>query len=208
MSDLQDQFHPLSCPDKTSLNTIVLAGGRGSRVGFRQKALLPYQGKPILLSILQTLKPQCQTVWVNMNVEPEIYQPYCEALFSDESSEFLGPLAGMHAAWHQLDTEWLVFVPCDNPHLPEDFITRLISAYQLNPAPLVVADDGERIQPLYLLMHKSMSASLASAIAKSHLSVYRWIEENDFSKADFSDCAPQAFQNLNTLEAFQAASSE
>lgn len=193
----------LTTPSIETLSAVVLAGGKGSRVGFQQKALLSYQGQPLLVSILETLATQCHSVWVNVNAEQARYQVYSHALFSDNYQGFLGPLAGMHAAWRWLEEDWALFVPCDNPHLPKDFASRLIQAYRQKPAPLVVAFDGERIQPLYLLMHRSMVDSLSKAIEMSHLSVYRWIEENDFTRADFSDCAPLAFQNLNSLESFK-----
>ena len=196
------EFKP---PAKELLSAVILAGGQGSRVGFQQKALLDYQGQPLLVSVLDRLIEQASSHWVSIHTDPKLYLPYCSNLIADESNAFLGPLAGMQAAWHQLDSEWLLFVPCDNPCLPLDLVNRLIEAYYFNPSPLVVAFDGERIQPLYLLMHRSMVASLDTVIAKSFLSVYRWIEESDYTTADFSDLPKQAFQNLNTLELFHTS---
>jgi len=192
-------------PSVSNLSAVILAGGQGTRVDYHQKALLSYQGQTLLESILQRLTRQCSSVWVNVNADHEQYKIYHEALYSDGYKGFLGPLAGMHAAWHWLDSDWIVFVPCDNPNLPEDLAMRLIKAYQQKPAPLVAVFDGKRIQPLYLLMHRCMEKSLEKAIEKSHLSVYRWIEENSHSLADFSDSSAEAFHNLNTLERFKEA---
>ena len=182
------------------ISVVILAGGEGSRVGYQQKALLSYQGKPIIETILARLLPQTESLWVNANAELETYQQYLSDVFSDHYQGFLGPLAGMQASWEYINTQWALFIPCDNPNLPDDFVQRMAQAYHHNPAPLVVVNDGKRMQPLYLLMHRSMAPVLDAAIQKRHLSVNRWVRENEFSEADFSACCPGAFENMNTLE--------
>mgnify|MGYP002067475767 CR=1 FL=1 len=82
----------------TAITGVIIAGGQGSRVGFKQKALLPYHGEPILKPILDLLGSQVNNVWINANAEMERYQAFSEQLFPDEYQGFLGPLAGMHAA--------------------------------------------------------------------------------------------------------------
>lgn len=187
-----------------NLSLVIIAGGLGSRVGFRQKALLPFNGKPVIETMLSVLKPQVNNLWINVNTQLQNYQVYSENLFSDRFEGYLGPLAGMHAAWDYITTDWALFVPCDNPNLPNDFVAQMLNAHQNNPAPLVVANDGDRMQPLYLLMHRSMASSLETAIEKRHLSVNRWVRENDFSQADFSKANANTFQNMNTLQHYDS----
>ncbi|MCF6254340.1 MAG: molybdenum cofactor guanylyltransferase [Thiomicrorhabdus sp.] len=186
-------------PCFSELSVVILAGGQGKRVGARQKALLPHQGKPLLHWVLQCLPKKELPILLNVNSEDLAYKTYDLPLFPDEYQGFLGPLAGMQAAWKWVALDWIVFVPCDNPSLPIDLMERLIQGYSIDPAPLVVAYDGQRVQPLYLLMHRSMALNLKRALEKSHLSVSRWIQENPHTRVDFSD-QPQAFQNINTLE--------
>lgn len=183
-----------------NVSIVILAGGQGRRVGFCQKALLPYQGKPLLTHVLQRLVYLERPIWLNVNGESLAYQAYDLPQFFDEYSGFLGPLSGMHAAWSHVETEWVVFVPCDNPSLPNNLVERLVSGYQSQPAPLVVVHDGERIQPLYLLMHRSMQPVLEQALKQSHLSVFRWITDHAHTQVDFSK-EKRCFQNINTLEA-------
>ena len=192
----------IQIPLPENITGVIIAGGQGSRVGYQQKALLPYHGEPILKPILNLLSAQVCDVWVNANAELERYESYSKSLFSDEYQGFLGPLAGMHAAWQYIKTDWAVFVPCDNPNIPNDFVDRLVLAYQEQPNPIVAVFDGERLQPLYLLMHRSMRHSLGKAIDIGHLSVNRWVKENAFTQASFADCCPHAFKNMNTLESF------
>lgn len=181
---------------------VIIAGGQGSRVGFQQKALLPYQGQAILSLILKALSAQVNEVWVNANTAHERYERYSNKLFSDDYQGYLGPLAGMHAAWQFVGADWVLFVPCDNPHFPSDLLSRCLEAYQKQPSPIVAVHDGERLQPLYLLMHRSMEPYLKQALVKRHLSVTRWVQENDYTQADFSQSAADAFSNMNTLAGF------
>ncbi|VAW47497.1 hypothetical protein MNBD_GAMMA03-1485 [hydrothermal vent metagenome] len=170
-------------------------------MGGRQKALLPYQGKPLLSWVLQRLALQGVDIWLNVNSTIPDYKHYGLPQFSDQyqGQGFLGPLSGMQSAWGWVESDWIVFVPCDNPNLPNDLIERLMHAYSNQPAPLIVAHDGQRIQPLYLLMHRHMLLALDQALEQSHLSVIRWIQENQHTLVDFSD-QPDGFQNLNVFE--------
>ena len=192
-------FKKIPPPCFSSLSVVILAGGQGKRVGARQKALLPYQGKPLLSWVVQGLAEKKLPILLNVNSQDSAYQSYDLPQFSDQYQGFLGPLAGMQAAWGNVTTDWIVFVPCDNPSLPNHLIERLLQAYSRHPAPLVAVHDGQRVQPLYLLMHRSMASKLRQALEQSHLSVSRWIQENPHVLADFSDQS-QSFKNINILE--------
>lgn len=185
---------------------VILAGGQGSRVGYRQKGLLTFQGRTMVEIIIENLQQQVPRVFINANVQLEVYQTFTTsktAVFADKSQGFLGPLAGMQAAWQTLSAEWILFVPCDNPHLPSALFETMHDTFKLQPAPLIVAHDGERLQPLYLLMHRSMQSALDSAIAKQHLSVKRWLLDHPHSLADFSHIGgAQAFSNMNSAEQY------
>jgi len=189
----------ISPPHCSNVSVVILAGGQGKRVGFRQKALLPYKGETLLTHVLQRLTPLNLPIWLNVNVYSTEYNAYGLPQFSDDYQGFLGPMAGMHAAWNHVDSPWIIFMPCDNPSLPRALVEQLILAYQTRPAPLMAVTDGERIQPLYLLMHCSMLPALVRALEQSHLSVFRWIMEQPHTLVNFSK-EKHAFQNVNTLD--------
>jgi len=192
----------LLTPSKDNISLVILAGGQGRRVGYQQKALIEYQGKAVLSSIIDAVNDQASRLYININAPESDYSDYPYPLFSDLHLGFLGPLSGMQSAWSTVSTDWVVFIPCDNPWVSSELVSYLISAYQQQPAPLVVAFDGERIQPLYLLMHRSQAPKLLNAIEQSHLSVHRWIKSQVYTCADCSVLGKQVFKNLNTLVQF------
>lgn len=177
-------------------HAVVLAGGKGQRMGGVQKALLLYQGKPILSYILDSLSAQVNNILLNVNSDFERYDDFKCPVFSDQMSGFLGPLEGMASAWECVPDDWILFVPCDNPFLPENLLDRMLKVYKEMPKPLLVVHDGVRMQPLYCLMHRSLQPNLQKAVSLEHLSVRKWIYENEHLEVDFSDLTG-SFQNFN-----------
>lgn len=181
------------------LDAVILAGGQGKRMGGVQKGLIEINHKPIICYVLEKLEKQAEQVWINANQSQAIYQEFGCPVIEDKQARFLGPLEGIASALEVIEKDWLLFVPCDNPNISNLLVKRLTETYAQTPNPLIVASDGERIQPLYGLIHRSLLKRLRETIDKGHLSVMRWIKEVPHSIADFSDQKP-AFQNLNTLE--------
>lgn len=183
------------------ITAVILAGGQGKRVGFQQKALLPFKGKPLIEWVLQALQHQGTSVAINANQQSvKEYQRFGVKVFADETAEFLGPMAGMTYAFNALPQEWLLFVPCDNPYLPKDLVRYMVEAYQSHPNPILVAFEGEQIQPLYCLMHRSQHADLLSALRQNHLSVKRWIQSRSFTPIPIKTEQENGFFNYNNLE--------
>lgn len=103
---------------RQSITGVILAGGRGSRMGGQDKGLVPLLSKPLYQYILARLSPQVGQVIINANRNQARYRESQLTVISDLNSDFSGPLAGMQAALHYAKTEWLLFVPCDVPDFP------------------------------------------------------------------------------------------
>ena len=63
--------------------------------------------------------------------------------------------------------------------------------------PLAVAHDGEHLQSLCLLLHKSLLSSLEEHVKQGHAAVYKWINIQAHGVAYFED--KHAFMNINSL---------
>lgn len=182
---------------REAVQAVVLAGGQGKRVGFQQKGLLPFQGKPLIEWVLSSLHAQGLSVSINAN-QPQAYQAYGE-VFADSQTGFLGPLSGMSTAFERLSADWLLFVPCDNPYPPANLFEGLQNGFDVEPNPIVVAYEGEQIQPLYCLVHRDCALEMQRALTQGHLSVRRWILERPHTRVVF-DVSPQSgFLNLNRM---------
>ncbi len=117
---------------------LILAGGEGRRMGYRNKGLLELQGKPLVLHVAERLRPQVDELYLSANADIALYEALGFPVIPDENSKarpFLGrgPLAGISALLSELEEELQVedliqVASCDGPFLPLDLVERLASA--------------------------------------------------------------------------------
>lgn len=75
-----------------SITGVILAGGKARRMQGQDKGLVLFQGKPMFLHTLQSLRKQVDIVAINANRNKEIYAKSGVDVFSDELAGFQGPL--------------------------------------------------------------------------------------------------------------------
>ena len=182
--------------DSTDIAAVILAGGRGSRMGGRDKGLMPLAGRPMIAHVLDALKPQVGTVIISANRNLSRYARFGFPVISDEREGYQGPLAGILAALKQTDTDWLLCVPCDVPALPPDLAQRLIQALEAGPAELAVVHDGAKLQPAFALMPVHLAADIEDYLNRGERRLGQWCKSHRLALADFSDM-PERFANVN-----------
>ncbi len=177
---------------------VILAGGRGVRMGGQDKGLVMYQGRPLIEHVLQRLQPQLKQLIININRNQDRYQQYNQPLFSDLWADFRGPLAGIATAFSQCNTDYLLFCPCDTPQLPDDLVVRLIETINEQPqSRLAVAASPRGLQPLFCLIHRSLEPSLSAYLNRGERRVQEWIKQQQPAICHYGSDKP--FQNINYL---------
>lgn len=187
----------------TDITTIILCGGRGRRMGGLDKGLINFCGRPLIEHILDAIKPQCKTIIINANRHIEQYSKYGYPVLADDLNDFQGPLAGFSMALEHATTPVIMTLPCDAPFIPENLITRFIESMQRSNSDIVVAHDGERMQPVYALIKTSLRANLRDFLKRGERKTHQWLTINNACSTDFSDI-PEIFQNINTPEQQQS----
>jgi molybdenum cofactor guanylyltransferase len=180
-----------------SVTGIVLAGGRGSRMGGVDKGLQPLRGKPMIEWVLARLAPQVGEIVVNANQNIAAYEKYGYRVVRDEIAGFAGPLAGLHAGLKASSHPLVVTVPCDSPFLPSDLVSRLTNS--LGESELAVAKTGEQPHPVFALMKRQVRESLEAFLAAGGRKIDAWYAALKVVEVRFDDEA-DAFRNINTLE--------
>lgn len=74
---------------------LLLAGGRGQRMGGQDKGLLPWQGKPLIAHIQAVVRPLTDDLIISCNRNQDHYRPFADQLVSDAQADF--PAAGRRA---------------------------------------------------------------------------------------------------------------
>ena len=183
-------------PSAEQTSWVILAGGQASRMGGDDKGLVQLAGKAMIEHVIGTLTPQTNNIAINANRNQDHYSQY-GAVFGDQLQGFQGPLGGMHAAiLHLTDAEWIGFVPCDCPQLPHDLVARMAGACKAD-TDIVVAHDGEHIQPVVTLLHRRILPKLETFLANGDRKIILLYRQCNMLTVDFSD-QPHAFVNLNT----------
>lgn len=182
-------------PNPEPISAVILAGGQARRLGGVEKGLLPTGAQCMLARIIARIQPQVDEILINANRALEQYQDFGLRIVSDPEPD-LGPLAGIASGLGAAQHPLLFVSPCDCPQLPADLVARLYLAMQQQQRPLAIVHDGERLQPLIALIHRSLLASLQTDIDARRLKVHRWIETQSPAIAQFDDAA--AFTNINT----------
>ena len=176
------------------VSAVILAGGRATRMGGDDKGWVPLAGQPLVAHVLERLRPQVDEVLINANRSEDRYRQLAPVI-GDAQADFQGPLAGMQAGLAAACHDWVLFVPCDGPALPRDLMARFRAA--LTPqTELVVAHDGEHLQPVVALLHRSLLPSLQRALAEGERKTGAWFARHRMTVVPFAD-APDAFINLN-----------
>lgn len=185
---------------KSRVTGVVLAGGKASRMGGKDKGLMLLDGKPLWQHVSDRLHPQVSSVVISANRNLNTYQESGLPVISDTLSDFPGPLAGMLSVMQQLPDEWFLFCPCDTPFIPVDLFTRLdIDRFQ---APVVWVHDGDRDHPAVALAHRSLASKISDYLIRGDRRVMVFMREVGGHSVDFSDIK-SAFRNINTLEDLQ-----
>jgi molybdopterin-guanine dinucleotide biosynthesis protein A len=195
---------------------VVLAGGRGSRMGGVDKGLQPFRGRPLALHALERLRAQVGPLAISANRHLDDYRAltglptWPDALPGSPPlpplpplPPYAGPLAGMLSALSRCDTPWLMTVPCDSPCFPLDLVARLAQAALDGDARVAMPQTPRhgqppRVEPVFCLLHRSLRESLGSELAGGQRGVERWARRQSCALLYCADA--RAFANANTLE--------
>jgi molybdopterin-guanine dinucleotide biosynthesis protein A len=194
--------------DISDITGVILAGGRGSRMGGVDKGLQNFNGVPLALHTQLRLSPQVGELLINANRNLAAYESFGVPVWPDAASlgDFAGPLAGFLTALERCETPYMLTVPCDTPLFPHDLVARLAQALEADNADIAMAaareEDGQlRPQPVFCLMRSNLLESVVRFTHGGGRKIDAWTSQHKTSLAafDLPGDDPKAFFNANTL---------
>ncbi|PUE28035.1 molybdenum cofactor guanylyltransferase MobA [Limnohabitans sp. Jir72] len=193
-----------------AITGLILAGGRGSRMGGVDKGLQNFRGLPLALQTLMRLQMQSlpvQEILINANRNLSAYESLGVPVWPDSIDGYAGPLAGFLTGLERCETPLLLTVPCDSPLFPLDLLERLAQALHEQDADLAMATapetDGQiRAQPVFCLLKVSLLESLVKFTQSGGRKIDAWTAEHRCALVAFNQPGddPHAFANANTLQ--------
>jgi len=200
----------------SDITGLVLAGGRGSRMGGVDKGLQNFNGTPLAMNALLRLGVQVGEVMINANRNLAAYESFGAPVWPDNQADYAGPLAGVLAGLERCETPYLLTVPCDSPLFPLDLAGRLAEALLADDAEIAMASAREpgpggtapvwRTQPVFCLLSTGLLESLTHFVQEGGRKIDAWTARHRTVIVPFDrpGDAPDAFVNANTLAELHA----
>jgi molybdopterin-guanine dinucleotide biosynthesis protein A len=200
-----DPDAPLVTGAGGTITGLILAGGRGTRMGSVDKGLQPFRDMPMALHVLYRLQEQVAEIMINANQNLAAYEAFGVQVWPDATTGFVGPLAGLQTGLMHCDTPYLVTAPCDSPFLPADLVVRLAAAMHAEHADVAIAVTGSaghlQPHPVFCLAKATLLPHLSAFLQDGGRKVDAWFATLKTARVHFDD--EQAFRNINTLDELQ-----
>jgi molybdopterin-guanine dinucleotide biosynthesis protein A len=182
---------------------LLLAGGQSRRMGGGDKALRLLGGVTLLQRVIDRLRPQVETLVLNVNGDPRRFADFGLPVVPDSVSDFAGPLAGVlagldWAAANRPDCSHVVSAATDGPFLPMDLVTRLISEMESAGADLACAASAGQAHPVIGLWPVRLREDLRRAVIDDAVrKVDLWTARHRLAIVHFSSEPIDPFFNAN-----------
>ncbi len=182
----------------------VLAGGRSIRMG-RDKALLPWNGQPLLLHMFGLVEAAAGAAIV---LGPDArYGALCHGACWDDLHPGLGPLGGLETALAQTRADWNLVVSIDIPEVTQPLLRSLLDAASETAAQAVAVRDpgsfegNSQVHPLCAVYHRNCLPAVEDSIRKGD---YRMTNLLKRLTVDYLEL-PAPLQNLNCPDDWRQA---
>ena len=141
---------------------VILTGGKSSRMG-RPKALLPFDGEPLIAHVVRDLKKMFAEAVVVAAPEQEL--PILPAVLVRDEVAYQGPVSGIYHGLKASTKEVCFVTSCDAPFLNLALISHLLS--QISDCDVVVPFWQERYQPLHAVYRRGVMPLLKEQLERA-----------------------------------------
>lgn len=197
----------------TTRSAIILAGGRGRRMGMVEKALLEFEGKTILERLLENLFRVVDEVILSARdaSQKEKLIPVIEKFpdrqirFCFDTLEDAGPLEGIRAGLLESESEYSFVCAGDMPFVNPEVVDLLFEKASGHDAALPRWDE-RMFEPLHAVYSRKMLPEIEKAFERGKHSVLAPVFEMqdvvfvEVSEIREIDPELRTFANINTVE--------
>ena len=158
------------------LSGLILAGGRGARMGGADKGLVPHQGRPMAAWVADALRPLAAEIIISANRNAAHYAAFCDRVVADRLPDHQGPLAGLAAGLAAVRHDWVLTAPCDMPLLTPAVFEALLAAQAAHTTAVpVYARTGADVLPTLALLPRTVLPGLEAALAGGERRLQTWL---------------------------------
>ena len=184
----------------------ILAGGKSSRMGF-DKQLLTDNNRRILETVSDTLKKEFSDILI-VTAKPELYESMDVRVCSDIFQN-MGPLAGIHAALCNSQSQYVYLIACDMPIVSLPYIRHIKQRIYETRAKVCVCRRNDRFEPFNGFYSRELLAEAEQRLKEGSSSLFRFISSSSpliISEETVKsfDRDFRMFTNINTRSEYDA----
>ncbi len=203
---------------KKPRSAVVLAGGRGRRMGIVEKALLEFEGQTILERLLESLFRVVDEIILSVRdkMQEQKFRPVLEKFpareirFCFDTLEDAGPLEGIRAGLLESRSEYSFVCAGDMPFVNFRVVDMLFEKADGHDAALPRWED-RKFEPLHAVYSRKLISEIEKAFEKGKRSVLTPVFEMqdvvfvEVSEIRELDPELRTFANINTIEDMELA---
>ena len=163
-------------PQMALCSILLLAGGRGQRMGGQDKGWVRWKGRALIEHMHHVVRPLTDDLIISCNRNHDRYRPLADQLITDPTDEFPGPLIGIIEALTIARHQYLLVLPCDAPRIDREMLQHLCQC--AGPRPVMIRQ-GDFWQPLFSLLPTTLLPALQRQWQSGQRSVQRALIEHD-----------------------------
>ncbi len=195
--------------DITNIPAVIIAGGKGTRMGGIDKCLLNVGQKTVLTHIVETLSQQTSSIFLNINGDGQRFSEYSLPQIKDQTEEELGPLGGLASTFAFLKNQNnpasnVLTVAGDCPFLPSNLLHTLSAAFT-NSEDVIYCYSNNRDHFITALWSREILPQVSAFLDTGGRSVARFINTLAHKRVTFEYEAIDPFFNINTEHQLQQA---
>ena len=189
-----------------NISAAILAGGKSRRMG-RNKALLPFRGRPLVARVHQTLQPLFEDIFLVTN-DPGLFD-FVPCPKIPDRVPGKGPISGVDAALRHSRNPYVLVVGCDAPFLSPSLLELL--AGKTEEADLVIPIGPDGPEPLCAVYGKGCLPHIEESLRKGDFSLMALVGRSRTREIPAEEVAGvdpgfRSFMNINTPGDFRMLS--
>lgn len=193
---------------------LIVAGGRSTRFGGRNKAVADLAGTPMIRRVADRITSVADELVINCRadqVEPiedalDGFEP--EPRFAVDPDPDQGPMAGIMTGLRGVHAEYALVVACDMPFVDSALVRALFEHADGHDAAVPKPDEWfQTTQAVYRA--SAMADACQAALQRGDRKIVKPLFDTDYVVLDRAEIerhtSLRTFENLNTREEFEAA---
>ena len=182
------------------MDAAVLAGGRNSRMNFRDKSLLDFKGKSFLERIVSQLDSFDRVIIISNNKDNHLTS--IKADYYKDLVEGIGPLGGIYSALSKSDSSHIFITSCDMPLIESEKV-QLISSF--NEYDIVMPVLNGKYEMLFALYSQNCLPQIEKMIKEKRYKIIGLFDDKTLSvkRIPIGEDFKATLRNINTEKDYQ-----